>query len=240
MHAVITGATGGIGRACATLFRSQNYAVSSWDLPEVDVTDPAALNRALTTAVNAHGPVNCLVHCAGVLHPDTPLNSSATIREHLEVNVIGLVNTANAVARHMLEQSAGFRRQANLVIVSSNAAAVPRLTMASYAASKAAATSFAKSLALELAPHHIRCNIVSPGSTDTAMLRSMWSENSSPDDNFSAIIAGSPEQFRLGIPLQKVATDKEIAQACYFLSSPAASHITMHDLRIDGGATLDC
>ncbi|WP_306515169.1 SDR family oxidoreductase [Corynebacterium sp.] len=240
MHTVITGANGGIGKACVELFQSRGHTITGWDLPDQDITDTASIQSALTEAINTHGPVDCLVHCAGVLQPDTPLDSANTLRNHLEVNVIGLVNTANAVAKHMMEQPETFRRQANLVLISSNAATVPRLRMASYAASKAAATSFAKSLALELAPHHIRCNIVSPGSTDTGMLRSMWSENTSAEDNISGIIAGNPEQFRLGIPLQKIATDQEIAEACYFLTSPAASHITMHDLRVDGGATLDC
>lgn len=239
MHAVITGAKGGIGRACAKLFDSHNYAVSSWDLPEVDITDANSLDDALATAISTHGPIHTLIHCAGILQPDTPLSEPEIFRRHLETNVLGVANTASRIATHMLQQPESFRRQASLVIISSNAATTPRLAMASYAASKAAATSYAKSLALQLAPHHIRCNIVSPGSTDTGMLRSMWHDGTSTDQNISAILAGNPEQFRLGVPLQKIATDDEIAQACYFLASPAASHITMHDLRVDGGATLD-
>ncbi|MFA0497901.1 SDR family oxidoreductase, partial [Vibrio sp. 10N.222.46.A1] len=53
------------------------------------------------------------------------------------------------------------------------------------------------------------------------------------------VIAGDATQFRLGIPLNKIAEPKDIAQSILFLMSNAANHITMHDLRIDGGATLD-
>ncbi|MGB5806964.1 SDR family oxidoreductase, partial [Castellaniella sp.] len=117
----------------------------------------------------------------------------------------------------------------------SNAATTPRPGMAAYAASKAAATQLTRCLGLELAPHRIRVNIVSPGSTDTAMQQAMWSQGSSRD----TVIAGDPARWRLGIPLAKIATPDEIAQAVLFLLSDQASHITLHDLRVDGGATLD-
>ena len=84
-------------------------------------------------------------------------------------------------------------------------------------------------------PHGIRVNIVSPGSTDTAMQQAMWALGSSRE----AVIAGDPARWRLGIPLAKIATPDEIARAVLFLLSDQASHITLHDLRVDGGATLD-
>ena len=107
--------------------------------------------------------------------------------------------------------------------------------MAAYGASKAAATAYLRSLGLELAPHGIRCNVVSPGSTDTPMLRGMWSG----DDESPAVIAGDAASFRLGIPLGRIARPEDIAQTVLFLCSDAARHVTLHDLRVDGGATLD-
>ncbi|MBW7461899.1 SDR family oxidoreductase, partial [Paenibacillus sepulcri] len=97
-----------------------------------------------------------------------------------------------------------------------------------------AATMFTKCLGLELARHHIRCNIVSPGSTETAMQWSLWPDESGGE----AVIAGSLESFRVGIPLQKLAETSDIADAVLFLASDRARHITMQDLRVDGGAAL--
>jgi len=118
--------------------------------------------------------------------------------------------------------------------VSSNAARVPRMQMAAYAASKAALTSLIRTAGLELASCGVRCNLVSPGSTDTAMQRGMWAD----DNGRARTIAGLPEQFKLGIPLQKIATPDEVANTVLFLASDLASHITLQDIVVDGGATL--
>ena len=69
-----------------------------------------------------------------------------------------------------------------IITIGSNAAAVPRIRMAGYAATKAAVTAFTKCLGLELASHGVRCNIVSPGSTDTPMQRALWPDESAVRD----------------------------------------------------------
>jgi 2,3-dihydro-2,3-dihydroxybenzoate dehydrogenase len=106
--------------------------------------------------------------------------------------------------------------------------------MAAYAASKAAATMFTRCLGLELGPKGVRCNIVAPGSTLTSMQTGMWAD----EDGAARVIAGSPETFKAGIPLQKLATPEDIAEAVVFLLSDRAAHISMTDLYVDGGATL--
>jgi 2,3-dihydro-2,3-dihydroxybenzoate dehydrogenase len=93
---------------------------------------------------------------------------------------------------------------------------------------------FTKCLGLELAAHGIRCNVVSPGSTRTPMQTAMWTQGTGPE----AVVRGSLETFRTGIPLGKIATAQEVADAVLFLLSDRASHITMADLYVDGGATL--
>ncbi len=123
----------------------------------------------------------------------------------------------------------------SIVVLSSNAAAIPRTAMAEYAASKAAATSYTRSVGLAVAGHGIRVNVVSPGSTLTPMLTGMWT----CDADRERVLTGTPEQFRLGIPLGRIADPADIASTAVFLLSDAARHITMHDLRVDGGATLD-
>lgn len=89
-------------------------------------------------------------------------------------------------------------------------------------------------LGLELAEYGIRCNIVSPGSTRTPMQKQMWNEAYGEKDT----IRGNLESHRIGIPLNKIAETKDITNAIEFLLSSKSGHITMHDLRVDGGATL--
>src|SRR5205085_10171905 len=104
-----------------------------------------------------------------------------------------------------------------IVTVASNAAGVPRHGMAAYAASKAAAAQFTHCLGLELAPAGIRCNVVCPGSTDTGMLRSMWTPGHGPESSLD----GVPEEYRVGIPLRKLAQPEDVAEAVAFLASDA-------------------
>ena len=93
---------------------------------------------------------------------------------------------------------------------------------------------FMKCLGLEFGPLGVRCNTISPGTTDTEMLHAL-----SRDDSWkSKAIAGDPGLFRTGIPLGKIAQPMDIAPAVLFLLSDEAGHITMQELLIDGGATL--
>lgn len=196
-----------------------------------DVSDSAAVDRVVERIENELGPIHILVNVAGVLRTGPVLSfSDEDWATTFAVNTQGVFHVSRAVARRMVP-----RRHGVIVTVSSNAAGTPRMQMAAYAASKAASTMFTKSLGLELAPHGIRCNVVSPGSTDTAMQRALWTD----DTGGEAVIAGSPEAFRLGIPLRRIATPADIANAVRFLVSDDARHITLHDLRVDGGATLD-
>jgi 2,3-dihydro-2,3-dihydroxybenzoate dehydrogenase len=126
------------------------------------------------------------------------------------------------------------RRSGAVVTVTSNAAGTARADMAAYAASKAAAAMFTKCLGLEVAGFGIRCNVVAPGSTDTPMLTSMWRDPSGR----TRTVRGDPGTFRVGIPLGRVASPDDVAEAVAFLLSDRARHITMHDLTVDGGATL--
>lgn len=241
--AVVTGAAGGIGSAVAAALGADGYAVAGIDLTPpaavdlslvADVTDAGAVESAVAQVESTLGPVDALVNVAGVLRPGDLVDlAPADWAESLAVNATAVLLVSQSVARRMRP-----RRRGAIVTVSSNAATTPRIGLGAYAASKAAASALTRVLGLELAASGIRCNIVSPGSTDTPMLRSLWSEHDETSMR-GRVVAGSPDAFRLGVPLGRVADPLDVAAAVQFLVSDAARHITLHDLRVDGGATLD-
>ncbi|GIG40582.1 SDR family oxidoreductase [Cellulomonas phragmiteti] len=256
--ALVTGAARGIGLAVARLLAGRGDHVACLDVDAralhaavaegvrdglalsahpADVTDAGAVQDAVRTVEDEHGPVVRLAHCAGVVHVGDLLQADGhDLARLLDVNVGGVLHVVGAVGARMAARGTGA-----VVVVSSNAAATPRRGIGAYAASKAAATMLARCLALELAPHGVRCNVVSPGSTDTAMLRATLGTDLDEDALRRAherTVAGSAPDFRLGIPLGRIATADDVADAVAFLLSDDARHITLHDLRVDGGATL--
>lgn len=195
-----------------------------------DVTMRNEVQQAVSVIESDLGPIEGLINTAGLLqlsevtHPDDQLWADL-----VNVNATGVFTMITAVLPLMIS-----RRRGSIVTISSNAAHVPRVSMGAYCASKAAATMFTKCAALEAAQYGIRCNIVSPGSTDTGMLRLSWRH----EDRRSATVAGDPGMFRLGIPLGRIAEVEDIVDAVEFLLSDRARHITMHDMMVDGGSTL--
>lgn len=247
MIAMVTGAGGGIGSEVARALAEHDMTVAAVDaeparLREVtekltadghrvtpydaDVSDSGAVEATVDRVERELGAIDLLVNTAGVLRlgPATEL-SDEDWRAVLGVNTDGVFHCSRAVAVRMKRRRAGV-----IVTVASNAARVPRTGMAAYCASKAAAVAYTKTLGLELAGHGVRCNLVSPGSTDTDMLRALGSG--------PATIDGSPETYKVGIPLRRIARPRDIADAVVFLASERARHITMQDLCVDGGATL--
>ena len=246
---MVTGAGQGVGAAVARLLVERGARVAAVDLNEirvkslaielgsdrvtgyhVDVADGAAVEELVATVEKTLGPVRHLVNVAGVLLPATVLETEPEDWERtMAVNAGGVFHTSRAVGRRMAARGDGA-----IVTVGSNAAGVPRTKMAAYAASKAAAAHLTRCLGLELASSGVRCNIVSPGSTDTAMQRQLWDGDRPP----AAVLDGDPAAYRVGIPLGRIADPVDIAEAVAFLLSDRARHITMQDLYVDGGATL--
>jgi 2,3-dihydro-2,3-dihydroxybenzoate dehydrogenase len=247
--AVVTGAAQGIGAAVALALSRRGVAVAALDIQAdqlahfaeqhpgcyahaypVDLRSSQAVNNAVERIEAEMGSIDMLVNVAGILRMGSICELSDEDWETtFAVNTHGLFYLSRAVARRMLP-----RRRGSIVTVGSNAAGVARMQMAAYAASKAAACHFTKCLGLELAEYGIRCNVVSPGSTDTAMQRQLWQAES----DVQKVIAGSLPSYRTGIPLGRIANADDIAASVLFLLGDDARHITMHDLCVDGGATL--
>ncbi|WP_373975480.1 2,3-dihydro-2,3-dihydroxybenzoate dehydrogenase [Chitinibacter sp. SCUT-21] len=245
--AIVSGAAQGIGESLVRALSAQGAIVAALDvradalavlaneLPNVhayalDIRDSAAVVAAVERVETELGAIDALVNVAGVLRLGAVCDLSLEDWEFtFAVNTHGVFYLSQAVAQRMKARRAG-----SIVTVGSNAAEVPRMQMAAYAASKAASSHFTKCLGLELAEYGIRCNIVSPGSTDTAMQRLLWNDES----DAQRVIDGALPTYRTGIPLRRLATPEDITAPVMFLLSDAARHITMHNLCVDGGATL--
>ncbi|MGC0422035.1 2,3-dihydro-2,3-dihydroxybenzoate dehydrogenase [Embleya sp. AB8] len=253
--AVVTGAAQGIGAAVVRGLLEHGATVAATDRDPValktftslqsrtanadtgtvlayplDVTDGPAVTATMSAIERHVGPIDILVNVAGVLHtsPVTELTDRAWA-DTFAVNSTGVFHTSRAVAGPMAERGSG-----NIVTVGSNAAGIPRTGMAAYAASKAAATMFTLCLGLELARNGVRCNVVSPGSTNTPMQHALWTDDDAP----RRVLDGDLASYRTGIPLGRLAEPADIAEAVLFLVSDRARHITMHNMYVDGGATL--
>lgn len=245
--ALVTGAGGGIGRAVVRALSQVGHRVVAVDRDRAalehldravghcepivaDVGDGGQIAQVVDEVERERGPIEVAVSVAGILRPATLLDArDDDWRQSFAVNTDGPWHLARSVGRHMVA-----RRRGVIVLVGSNAATVPRIGMGAYAASKAAATMMMRCLGLELARDGVRCNIVSPGSTDTPMHSALWPAGEAAHRS----VAGSAEHFRIGIPLGRVADPVDIADAVVFLSSSRARHITMQDLVVDGGAGL--
>ncbi|OAK54574.1 SDR family oxidoreductase [Rhodococcoides kyotonense] len=251
MTTLVVGAGRGIGRAVALTLARAGHRLALMDsdatalaettdcLDEatpaytVDIRDADAVGDAIDDAEARIGPLTGLAHVAGILETGSILDSDpGAWQKTYDVNVFGLLNVVRHTGRSMRE-----RRSGSIVVVGSNAAGVPRMSMGAYGSSKAAATMLVRILGLEVAQYGIRANIVAPGSTDTDMQRSMWPD---PEDDAHArpVIEGDLATFKAGIPLGRIALPEDIADSVEFLLSDRARHITMQSLYVDGGATL--
>jgi NAD(P)-dependent dehydrogenase (short-subunit alcohol dehydrogenase family) len=189
---------------------------------DLDVTDPAQVDRALDDVEERLGPVDILVNNAGVCYhrpaAEVPLEEWINT---FDVNVHGLWHCAQAVGRRMIEAGGG-----NIINIGSISAMIvnrPQWQPA-YNASKAAVHQLTKSLAAEWAPHNVRVNALAPGYVKTAM---------APVDE---------PQFRRhwieDAPMQRYATPEEMGPSVVYLASDASSFMTGSILVVDGGYTL--
>lgn len=242
--ALVTGGSRGIGRAIATTLAARgaavavNYASREDAAREVvdaitaaggkaiavgfDVSDAAAVDAGVARVVAELGGLHILVNNAGVSIDALLLRASAAdFARILDINLKGTFHCCKAATRHLLKARADGR----VINLSSVVGEQGNAGQAMYAASKAGVLGFTKSLARELAGRGVTVNAVTPGFIATEMT--------------SAALQGDARAALLGqIPLGRIGEPQEVAEAVAFLAAPAASYITGHTLRVNGGLLI--
>jgi NAD(P)-dependent dehydrogenase (short-subunit alcohol dehydrogenase family) len=237
--AVVTGGSNGIGRAVAGSVVDEGGSVVICDpadsgyfaaSPSVitvigDIGTPGLAERVIAAAVSRWGKADILVNNAASYPDGTLLGMPAAAWDQVfRVNVTGTFMMTQAFARHCVGRDAA---GASIVSISSGSARSPRPGGAAYGASKAALETMSKVFAMELGPHGIRVNVVSPGYIDVRD----WSAahpDRAPDELRAALVRS--------IPLGRGGDPREVASAVLFLASGDAAHITGAVLDVDGGS----
>ncbi len=235
--AIVTGGTRGIGRAIVEALVGAGakvaftYAQSSVAANEMLQTLNADSMRAMAAKVEGHdqfdgfvqavekelGPVTILVNNAGVIRDQLLMTmSEQDWNDVITTNLTGSFVALRPVAALMMR-----RRRGAIINISSIAASRPGKGHANYAASKGGLEALTKALAVELAPRGVRVNCVAPGVIETDMSKNIRD------------LAG--DEIVARIPMKRIGTPKDIAQAVMFLASDQASYITGNILHVDGG-----
>jgi len=206
------------GEAVAQALRDDGFAAA---FEPVDVTDPAALERAFDAAGRL-GRFDILVNNAG-MSQRTPAESypDDDLERMVRLNVHGVFYAMRGAARRWIDGGVPGR----IVNLGSFASVVADPLSAPYAATKGAVLQLTRTCAVEWAPHGIRVNAIGPGYTRTEMTKGAL---------------GEPEtlaRIRERTPLGRVAEPDEMAGAVVFLASDASSYVTGHLLMVDGGWT---
>jgi NAD(P)-dependent dehydrogenase (short-subunit alcohol dehydrogenase family) len=239
---VVTGGNRGIGLGLARGLAKAGASVALWardleaadraveELRELgtgeaetvscDVTDEGSVAEALDATVDRFGKVDSLFANAGttsgVSFPEMEL---ADLEDVLDVNVGGVFLVTREVARHLIARDAG----GSIVITSSIAAHHGLPTAPHYSASKGAATALARALAVRLARHRIRVNVIAPGWIATEMTDDLQGH-----DRFESTL-----QAR--VPMRRWGTADDFEGTAVYLASEASSFMTGAEITVDGG-----
>jgi 2-keto-3-deoxy-L-fuconate dehydrogenase len=237
---LITGAAQGIGKASADAFLREGAKVIATDLngdklkevyagqanvvtAVVDATDAAGVK----TVVEANPGINVLLNCAGWVHNGTIGDTAVSdLQRAFDINVLSMVNTIQAVLPGMRAKKDG--AIINIASVVSSVMAAPNRF--AYGTTKAAVIGLTMSVARDFIAEGIRCNAISPGTTETPSLHDRFAASGDIEAARAAFIARQP-MGRLG-------TAEEIAAVVLMLASDDANFMTGTNLIIDGGMSL--
>jgi 3-oxoacyl-[acyl-carrier protein] reductase len=231
--AIVTGASGGIGRAIAEAMLAADHHVVSLDrrLPDwsharlepvlVDLFDPKATADAAKDVAARHA-ISLVIHNAGIIRPN--------LIEQVTVEDIAALSQLHLGAALTLVQAAlpGMKeRHFGRIILIASRAALGATTRTAYSATKSGMLGMARTWALETAAHGITVNVVAPGPVETDMFHEV-------------IPQGSPkvEQLARSIPVGRIGRPSDVARAVMFFASPDADFITGQSLYVCGGASI--
>jgi 3-oxoacyl-[acyl-carrier protein] reductase len=240
--ALITGGTRGLGKAVALRLSAEGARVAlvyhtraaeaEQTLEEIrsaggsavavsgDVSSPEDVNRCVADARQAWGPIDILVHSAGVAFPMPASEVTWEIwKKTMNINLDGTFNMIYAVKDEMIERKFG-----RIVTIASIAGLRPRAYQVPYSTSKAAVIALTRSCAEAWAGHNIRINCISPGLFDTEMAGTL------SDEVIEKMVEATPMQ-RMGRP-------EEIAALARFLVSEESSFMTGQTLVASGGRVM--
>lgn len=223
----MTGGNRGIGRAIAEAFVAEGDQVAvtsrSGEAPEgalavaCELTDPASVNAAFDEVEKAHGPVEVLVANAGITRDTLLLRMSEEDWDAvIATNLTGSFRVAKRAAKGMLRL-----RRGRIIFISSVVGMLGSPGQVNYAASKSGLVGMARSLARELGSRGITSNVVAPGFIETDMTAVL------PEEQQRA--------YRDQIPLGRMGSSAEIANAVTWLASEGAGYVTGALIPIDGG-----
>ena len=240
--ALVTGASRGIGRAIALRLAGEgakvaiNYAGNTAKaeavkaeieqnggeaiLVQADVADSSAVEAMVAKVTEAFGQIDILVNNAGITHDGLLMRmKEEDFDAVVNTNLKGVFHCTKTVSKLMMKKRSGrIINMASVVGIMGNAG------QTNYAAAKAGVIGFSKSAAKELAARGITVNVVAPGFIDTDMTAAMTDK--------------AKELTLTGIPMKKMGTPEDVANAVLFLASDCASYITGQTVNVDGGMVM--
>jgi len=217
--AIVTGASSGIGKKTAEMFRQAGAKTISVSRENYDVSDEEQVKKMVDKTIDQFGTIDILVNCAAVNQSGKIGDLSLKDWEYvLKNNLTSQFLCCKYVAPIMKKKQYG-----KIINISSIAGRFrSALSGIHYVTSKAAVIGFTRQLAYELSGYHINVNVVCPGQTDTPMLK-------------ASLKPGDEEKLRQIIPLGRVALPEEQANVILFLASDAAQYITGAIIDVNGG-----
>lgn len=239
---VITGAGGGIGAEAAELFSAEGARVCVADMSQeageaaaarcrdaffqrADVSNPDSVREMYAETVRRYGGVDVLYNNAGIMpaDDDSILVTEPDAWDRVQaVNAKGVYLCCKHGIPHLLERGGG-----SVINVASFVALVGAATsQIAYTASKGAVLSMTRELAVQFARQGVRVNALCPGPVETPLLMRLFSEN--PE---------AYERRRVHLPMGRLATAREIANAALFLASDDSSYVNGATFLVDGGLT---
>lgn len=242
--AIVTGAASGFGRGIAEAYVSEGASVAIVDINgdaataaaralggstiaiTCDVTSRADVERMVAETVAAFGGLDVVVNNAGTTHKNQSLLtvSEADFDRVYAVNVKSIYLTTLAAVPHLDARGGGA-----IINTASTAGVRPRPGLTWYNGSKGAVVTLTKSMAAELAPKNIRVNAINPVIGETGLLADFMGVQDTPENR---------AKFIAGIPLGRMSTPRDIANAAVFFADPASAFITGVAIEVDGGRCI--